>query len=55
MVVYFDDLLMTGPIKTQPKVWEKSREIVNTEDPESLDRFLGRAHLLDDLDRPVPS
>ena len=53
LVVYVDDLLMSGPTGTQLGVWTRLRDQVSTEDPEPLDRFLGRAHLFEPLSRPV--
>ena len=50
LTVYVDDLLMSGPIATQDSVWERLRVLVSTEDPEPLDRFLGRAHVFDLLE-----
>ena len=50
LTVYVDDLLMSGPIATQEGVWERLRALVSTEDPEPLDRFLGRAHVFDLLE-----
>ena len=54
LTVYVDDLLMSGPIATQSSVWRRLRELVSTEDPELLDRFLGRAHTFEPLSRPTP-
>jgi hypothetical protein len=45
LTVYVDDLLMSGPVETQAKVWERLRKHISTEDPEPIDRFLGRTHV----------
>ena len=45
LTVYVDDLLMSGPVETQAKVWERLRKQISTEDPEPIDRFLGRTHV----------
>ena len=50
LTVYVDDLLMSGPIDSQDGIWERLRALVSTEDPEPLDRFLGRAHVFDLLE-----
>ncbi len=42
--MYVDDLLLSGPISRHQALWEKLRSKVNFEDPEALDRFLGRYH-----------
>ena len=41
---------MSGPIDSQDGIWERLRALVSTEDPEPLDRFLGRAHVFDLLE-----
>ena len=49
LTVYVDDLLLSGPREGLPKIWAKLRggkHPISLEDPEPLDRFLGRAHLL---------
>ena len=52
LTVYVDDLLMAGPIDTQESVWKALRVLVSTEDPEPLDRFLGRTHKFEHLSAP---
>ena len=52
MVVYVDDLIMSGPATTQMPVWERLRTKVKTEEPEVLDRFLGRTHVFTPLKAP---
>jgi len=45
--VYVDDLLLSGPKGGHAKIWEKLRkgsEPIALDDPEPLDRFLGRGH-----------
>ena len=54
LTVYVDDLLMAGPIESQEAVWKRLRELVSTEDPEPLDRFLGRTHHFEQLPAPAP-
>ena len=45
MSVYVDDLLMSGPSEVHEKLWKKLRDAgIKLEDPEPLDRFLGRTH-----------
>ena len=52
LTVYVDDLLMAGSIDTQEAVWKQLRALVSTEDPEALDRFLGRTHKFEHLSAP---
>ena len=49
MVVYVDDLIVSGPAVTQMKVWERLKAKVKTGEPEVLDRFLGRTHAFSSL------
>ena len=44
LTVYVDDLLLSGPFENHAGFWASLREHVNVEDPEPLDRFLGRKH-----------
>ena len=47
LTVYVDDLLLSGPSEAHDAFWHKLRHgpiPVNIEDPEPLDRFLGRTH-----------
>ena len=45
--VYVDDLLLSGPSSKHDGLWQRLRsgaKSVAMDDPESLDRFLGRTH-----------
>eukprot|EP00973_Karenia_brevis_P063101 8773110-Karenia_brevis.AAC.1 len=42
LTVYVDDLLMSGPSGAHDALWASTRKHVKLEDPEPLDRFLGR-------------
>ena len=45
LTVYVDDLLLSGPTENHPKIWEQIRATgIEIDDPEPLDRFLGRHH-----------
>ena len=45
LTVYVDDLILSGPSDAHSDFWTKLRAApINIEDPESLDRFLGRTH-----------
>ena len=44
LIVYVDDILLAGPKDHHAEFWRKLRLKVNTEDPEPMDRFLGRHH-----------
>ena len=44
LIVYVDDILLSGPAEHHSGFWKELRESVNTEDPEPLDRYLGRHH-----------
>ena len=49
LTVYVDDLLLSGPTENHDKIWKMLREgehPIGLEDPEPLDRFLGRSHTL---------
>ena len=45
LTVYVDDLLLSGPEANHAKLWGQLRQKVDIEDPEPLDRFLGRSHV----------
>ena len=49
LTVYVDDLLLSGPIGSQKSVWDRLRKHVTIEDPETVERFLGRTHILSSL------
>ena len=46
LTVYVDDLLLSGPVGNHAGFWSALREIgkIKIEDPEILERFLGRRH-----------
>ena len=45
LTVYVDDLLLSGPSGAHKAFWTKlGAHPINIEDPEPLDRFLGRTH-----------
>ena len=46
LTVYVDDLLLSGPATEHDKLWALLEEKINIEDPEPLDRFLGRTHVV---------
>ena len=46
LCVYVDDLLLSGPAENHQWFWKRVREKIDTEDPEPLDRFLGRTHVV---------
>ena len=41
------DLLMSGPADKMDAVWKLIRTKIDTEDPEPLDRYLGRTHIVE--------
>ena len=49
LTVYVDDLLLSGPAGNHEKFWklltDKKVGNIRVEDPEPLDRFLGRKHV----------
>ena len=52
LTVYVDDLLLSGPAELQAEVWKNIRSKVDAEDPEPLDRYLGRTHIVAPLPKP---
>ena len=50
LTVYVDDLLLSGPKGSHDAFWKELEKHVDIEDPESLDRFLGRNHVVSDAD-----
>ena len=44
LTVYVDDLLLSGPEEAHTPFWTKLRQSIDIENPEPLDRFLGRTH-----------
>ena len=47
LTIYVDDLLLSGPEQYHDKFWRELRRHVDIEDPEDLDRYLGRHHLIE--------
>jgi len=48
LTVYVDDLLLSGPSDRHDEVWRLLGAKIDIEDPEPLDRFLGRSHQITD-------
>ena len=47
MSVYVDDLLLSGPEEHHDALWKQLIGAgIKIEDPEPVDRFLGRTHLI---------
>ena len=44
LTIYVDDLMLSGPEAAHDSFWEILSKDVHLEDPEPLDRFLGRHH-----------
>ena len=44
LTIYVDDLMLSGPRANHASFWDALRKQVDIEDPEPLDRFLGRYH-----------
>ena len=53
LTVYVDDLLMSGPADKQDAVWKQISAKVDVEDPEPLDRYMGRTHVIEPLPKPA--
>ena len=51
LIVYVDDLLLSGPEEAHDDFWSKLSGEVNIEPPEDLDRYLGRHHSFEDFKR----
>ena len=49
LTVYVDGLLLSGPRENHHKVWARIGKAINIEEPELLDRFLGRTHTVTEL------
>ena len=48
LTVYVDDLLLSGPAANHQALWDRLRygpRPIHMEEPEPLDRFLGRGHV----------
>ena len=51
LIVYVDDLLLSGPAEHHEKFWAELSGKVNLEPAEDLDRYLGRHHTMEPMDR----
>ena len=51
LIVYVDDLLLSGPAAAHDEFWSRLGKEVNIEPPESIDRYLGRHHAYDEMER----
>ena len=51
LIVYVDDLLLSGPSEAHKGFWDKLSKEVNIEPPENIDRYLGRHHSYEDMNR----
>ena len=49
--MYVDDLLLSGPSEAHKGFWDKLSKEVNIEPPENIDRYLGRHHSYEDMNR----
>ena len=52
LTVYVDDLLVSGPAYLQDAVWSLIRTKIELGDPEPLDCYLGRTHIVEPLKKP---
>ena len=53
LTVYVDDLMLSGPEGHHEDFWKELGKEVNIEEPEALDRFLGRYHTIDEITAPA--
>ena len=51
MIVYVDDLFLSGPADKHAGMWKALGEEVNLEPAEDLDRYLGRHHYFKPFNR----
>ena len=51
LIVYVDDLLLSGPADAHEKFWGELVAKVNPEPAEDLDRYLGRHHTFQSFNR----
>ena len=51
LIVYVDDLLLAGPAHHHAEFWKKLGSKVNLEPAEELDRYLGRHHRVEEIER----
>ena len=53
LTVYVDDLMLSGPTANHDTFWQIIRKKVDMENPEPLDRFLGRHHEYSKIQAPT--
>ena len=53
LTVYVDDLMLSGPEGAHEAFWASLIKEVNIEEPEAIDRFLGRYHRFDEVSAPA--
>ena len=53
LTVYVDDIMLSGPAEKHEPFWERLQQQVKLDDPEPLDRFLGRHHELNSIRAPA--
>ena len=46
LTLYVDDILLSGPKESHQKFWEMLQKHIEIEDPTSVDRVLGRRHII---------
>jgi hypothetical protein len=51
LIVYVDDLLLSGPSEAHKNFWETLSKKVNLDPPEELDRYLGRHHAFESMNK----
>ena len=51
LVVYVDDLMLSGPEGAHKAFWKQLALDVNIEPPEELNRYLGRHHTFEECDK----
>ena len=52
LTIYVDDLMLSGPEGAHAPFWEELAKDVHIEEPEPLDRFLGRHHVISECEAP---
>ena len=55
LIVYVDDIKLSGPIKSMTEGWTLLRKNIVTGDPEPVSRYLGREHPILDVMIPAGS
>ena len=51
LIIYVDDLLLSGPQEHHENFWKVLAKHVNIDEPEPVDRYLGRHHSFEEVDR----